>query len=181
MAAPLKPQKVTANGKDSWFWVPAIADMAAPTVAEINAASGVNITCFLLAEQDGVTGTAEKVALARLLCETSTTEALGDQTWSLADLQGVFDPQAAAGSTGKKAWEEFQDAINPGYLVRRQGVIADSDSAEAATGQFVDVFQVEVAKATPGKSSTDASGIYTFTAPVALVSTPEFNVPVAGA
>src|SRR5690606_34046149 len=102
MAAPLKPQKVTANGKDSWFWVPAIADTAAPTAAEINAASGVNITCFLLAEQDGVTGTAEKVALARLLCETSTTEALGDQTWSLADLQGVFDPQAAAGSTGKK-------------------------------------------------------------------------------
>lgn len=178
MAEPIKPMKVTANGKDSWFWVPTIADVKAPTALEINAASGVNITCFLLAEQEGVTGTAEKVALARLLCETSTTEALGDQTWSLADLQGVFDPQAAAGSDGKKAWEEFQDPINPGYLVRRQGVIADSDTSEAAVGQFVDVFKGEVAQATPGKSATDASGIYTFTAPVALVAKPVFNVAV---
>jgi hypothetical protein len=180
MAAPTKPQKVTANGKDSWFWVPAIADMTAPTTTEINAVSGVNISCYLLAEQDGVTGTAEKVRLARLLCETSTTEGLGERTWSLADLMGVFDPQAAANSDGKKAWELFKDGAS-GYLVRRQGVVSDSDSSEAATGQFVDVFQVEVAEATPGKTSTGSDGIYSFMAPVALLDK-EFNVAVvAGA
>lgn len=179
MVAPIKPQKQTANGKDSWWFVPAISDMAAPTIVEINA--GVNISCFLLAEQEGVTGSAEKVQLARLLCETSTTEGLGEQSWSLADIQGVFDPQAAAGSDGKKAWEEFQETVNPGYLVRRQNVVALSDTPEAATGQFFDVFKVEAGKATPGKSSNDASGIYTFTAPVALLAQ-EFNVAaVAGA
>lgn len=176
MAAPIKPQKVTANGKDSWFWVPAIADMAAPTATEVNAVSGVNISCFLLAEQDGVTGTTEKVRLARLLCETSTTEGLGEQTWSLADIMGVFDPQAAAGSDGKKAWELFKDGAD-GYLVRRQGVIADSASAAAAAGQFVDVFRVEVGRATPGKTSTGSDGIYSFTAAVALLDQ-EFNVAV---
>lgn len=177
MVAPTKPQKVQANGKDSWFFVPAIAVMSAPTVAEINAASGINISCYLLAEQDGVTGTAEKVRLARLLCETSTTEGLGEQTWSLADLQGVFDPQAASGSDGKLAWDEFKDGAE-GYLVRRQGVTADSASPEATAGQFVDVFKVEVGKATPGKTATDSSGIYSFTAPVALLDQ-EFNVAVA--
>lgn len=177
MVAPSKPQKVQANGKDSWFWVPAIADMSEPTTTEINAVSGVNISCYLLAEQEGVTSNVEKVRLARLLCETSTTEGLGEQTWSLADITGVFDPQAAAGSTGKKAWEQFQDPVNPGYLVRRQGVVAYSDTPEAADGQFVDVFKVEVSKATPGKTANDASGIYSFMAGVALLDQ-QFNVEV---
>lgn len=178
MVAPTKPQKVQANGKDSWFWVPAVADLTAPTVAEVNAVSGVNISCFLLAEQDGVTSNVEKVRLARLLCETSTTEGLGEQTWSLADIMGVFDPQAASGSDSKKAWELFQDPITPGFLVRRQGVTADSATPEAVAGQFVDVFKVEVAQATPGKTSTGSDGIYSFTAGVALLDQ-EFNVAVA--
>lgn len=176
MASPLKPQKVTANGKDSWYLVPAIANIAAPTAAEINAISGLNISCFLLAEQEGVTGSAEKVRLARLLCETTTTEGLGEQTWSLADLQGVFDPQGASGSDGKKVWELVKDGFD-GYLVRRQGVVA-KDNAAVVAGQFVDVFEVETGIATPGKSATDASGIYTFMAPVALLDQ-EFNVAVA--
>ena len=177
MASPIKPQKVTANGKDSWFWAPAIADMSAPTESEINATSpGLNISCYLLAEQDGVTGTAEKVRLARLLCETSTTEGLGERQWTLADLMGVFDPQAAANSDGKKAFELFRDGAS-GYLVRRQGVVADSDTPEAQAGQFVDVFKVEVAEATPGKTSTGSDGIYSFMAPVALLAK-EFNVAV---
>lgn len=180
MAAPIKPQKVTANGKDSWFFAPAIADMTAPTAVEINAATGLNISCFLLAEQEGVTSNAERVQLARLLCETSTSEALGEQTWSLADLQGVFDPQGATGSDGKKAWEALKDGIADGYLIRRQGVKALDDNSEATAGQFVDVFHVETGKATPGKSSNDASGIYTFTAPVGLLGQ-EFNVAVVGA
>lgn len=176
MAAPTKPQKVTANGKDSWFWVPAIADMTAPTTTEINAASGLNISCYLLAEQDGVSGTAEKVRLARLLCETSTTEGLGERQWTLADLMGVFDPQAAAASDSKKAWELFKQGAS-GYLVRRQGVVADSATPEATAGQFVDVFKVEVAEATPSKTSTGSDGIYSFMAPVALLDK-EFNVAV---
>lgn len=177
MAAPIKPQKVQANGNDSWFWVPTIADIKAPKATEVNAVTGVNISCFLLSEQEGPTSETEKVALARLLCETTTTEGLGEQKWSLADIQGVFDPQAAAGSTGKKAWELFKDG-NSGYLVRRQGIKADSATSEAATGQFVDVFKVDAGKATPGKSSNDSSGIYTFTAPVALLAN-EFNVALA--
>lgn len=176
MAAPLKPQKVTANGKDSWWVVPAIANIAAPTLAEINAVSGLNVSCFLLAEQEGVSGSAEKVRLARLLCETTTTEGLGEQTWSLADLQGVFDPQGASGSDGKKAWAMLKDGFD-GFLVRRQAVVALADAAVTA-GQFVDVFKVETGIATPGKSANDASGIYTFMAPVALLDQ-KFNVAVA--
>ena len=177
MVAPSKPQKVQANGKDSWFWVPAIADITKPKITEINAVAGVNISCYLLAEQEGVTSTTEKVRLARLLCETSTTEGLGEQTWSLADITGVFDPQAAAGSLGKKAWELFQEPVNPGYLARRQGVVAYQETPEAVAGQFFDIFKVEASQATPGKTANDASGIYSFTAGVALLDQ-AFNVAV---
>ena len=94
-----------------------------------------NISCFLLSEQEGVTSETEKVALARLLCETTTTEGLGEQKWSLADLTFTFDPQAAAGSDGKKAWELFKAGGN-GFLIRRQGVKADTATPELAVGKL---------------------------------------------
>lgn len=175
MADPTKPQKVVANGKDSWWFFPTCASIAAPTALEINAVSGMNISCYLLAEQEGVTSTAEKVRLARLLCETTTTEGLGEQTWSLADIVGVFDPQAAAGADGKLAFEKFR-AGGSGYLARRQGVVALGNAAVVA-GQFVDVFKIDYGLATPGKTATDASGIYSFSAPVALLDR-RFNVAV---
>lgn len=179
MTAPKKPQKVQANGKDSWFWAPAIADIESPEASEINAVSAANISCYLLAEQEGVTANVEKVRLARLLCETSTSEGLGEQTWSLADITGVFDPQAASSSDGKLAWDLFQSPLTPGYLVRRQGVVAYQDNPEVVGGQFVDVFKVEVSQATPGKTANDSSGIYSFSAGVALLDQ-RFNVEVAG-
>lgn len=176
MVSPIKGQKVQANGKDSWWFAPAIADITTPVITEVNAVSGLNISCFLLAEQDGVTSTTEKIRLARLLCETSTTEGLGEQTFSLAPLTGVFDPQAADGSDAKKAWDLFKTGQS-GFLIRRQGVKADVD-ADVTTGQFVDVFQVDISEATPGKSSTGADGIYTFMADVALIAK-SFNVAVS--
>lgn len=176
MAAPIKPQKKTSNGKDTWWFVPAIADQAEPVITEVNSASGLNFTCYLMAEQEGVTGSTNKATLARLLCETATTEVIENTVWSMADVMGVFDPQAVAGSDGKKAWEKFKDGAT-GYFVRRQGVV-NSVSADVSTGQFVDVIPVEVGPATPGKTSTGADGIYAFTAAVSVTGTPSFNVAV---
>lgn len=177
MALAIKPQKVQAHGNDSWFWVPTIADTSAPTALEINAVTGLNISCFLLSDRDDVTSETERVTLARFLCETSTTEGLGEQKWSLSDLIFGMDPQAALASDGKKAWALFVEPAS-GYLVRRQGVKADSATPEVTAGQFVDVFQVETGSATPGKNANDASGIYTASAPVALVAKPAFQVAV---
>lgn len=180
MAAPIKPNKKTANGKDTWWLVPAIADMTAPKVSEVNASTGLNITCFLLAEQEGVTGTTEKVALARLLCETATTEGIGETTFSMADVQVVFDPQAASSHNDKKAFELLRNGFT-GFAVRRQGIKAITD-ADVTAGQFVDAVPVEIAPVIPGKSATDASGIYTATGSVAVTGVPEFNrAVVAGA
>ena len=110
MVAPTKPQLVTANGKDSWFFVPAIADITAPTPTEINAATGLNISCFLWAEFEGVTSSTGKVTLPRLLCETQQYEANDSTTYSMSDLDFAFAPQAASATDGKKAWDKFKAA-----------------------------------------------------------------------
>lgn len=175
MTAPLKPQKVAANKKDSWWYAPAIAAMAVPTATEINAVGALNFTCYLLAEQEGVSSTTNKAQLARLLCETGTTEVLENVVWSLADIQSLFDPQAAAGSTGKKTWDLFKSGVS-GFLIRRQGVVNDVSSSVTA-GEFVDVFKVDIGEATPGKTAADASGLYSFTCGVALIDK-AFNVAV---
>lgn len=179
MAAPTKPQLVTANGKDSWFFVPAIADTSAPTAAEINSGTGLNISCYLFAEFEGVTASTGKVTLPRLLCETAQYEANDVTTFTSTDLDFAFSPQAAAASDGKKAWDKFKEGGLSGYLVRRQGVVADSATSEAVAAQFVDVVPVDIGKAIPGKTGTDASGVYRATAPVAITGEPEWNVAVA--
>jgi hypothetical protein len=179
MAAPTKPQLVTANGKDSWFFVPAVGDKSAPTVAEVNAATGLNISCFLWSDFEGVTASTGKVTLPRLLCEVNTYEANDVTSFTISDLDFAFAPQATSGADGKKAWEKFQAGGLSGFLIRRQGITADSDAPEAVAGQFVDVMPVDIGKAVPGKTSTDASGVYRATAPVAITGEPEFNVAVA--
>lgn len=179
MAAPTKPRKVQANGKDSYWLVPAVADINAPTATEVNAATGINISCTLLASFEGPTSSTSKVTLERFLCETEQYEANDVTTVSLPDIVGGFDPQAADASDDKLAYEFLRDGFT-GYLVRRQGVTADSDASEVTAGQFVDVLPVEIAKAIPGKSNNDASGIYAFSAAVSNTGPSAWNVAVAG-
>lgn len=179
MAAPVMPRKVQANGKDSWYLVPAIAVKTAPTVAEVNATTGINVSCALLASFEGVTGSTGKVTLDRYLCETEQFEANDNTVFTMSDIVGGFDPQAAVSSDDKKAFEFLRNGF-VGFAVRRQGIVAKG-SAGVTSGQFVDVVPVDIAKAIPTKSNTDASGIYTFMAGVAVTGGPEFNVAVTGA
>lgn len=175
MATPIKPALVRAYGNDSWGFAPTIADVNAPTLLELNAASGLNLSCMLFAEQDAMTVNQEKVSLPRRLCETTQYEVTGSTTYSMSDLQVSFDPQATSGSNGKKAWETLTEGAT-GYLWRRQGVSA---TADLATGQFVDVVPVKIGARTPGKTGSGADGVYSFTAPIAVTDTPVFNKAIA--
>lgn len=173
MVAPVKPRKVRAQGKDSWWLVPTIADINDPVITEINSASGINISCTVLAEGDSLTATTNKVTLPAYLCETEQFEGNDNTTYSMGDIVGGFDPQAAVDSDDKLAFEFLRDGFT-GYAVRRQGVSAETGDAVAA--QFFDVVPVEVARAVPGRSGNDASAIYTFSAAVSVTGSPAFNV-----
>lgn len=176
MAVSVSPRKVRSNGKDSWFLVPTIAVKTAPTALEVNAVTGFNVSCALLASFEGPSGTTNKVTLERFLCETEQYEANDNTTYSMSDIMGGFDPQALVAADDKKAFE-FLRAGFSGYMVRRQGVTAAASSG-VTVAEFVDVMPVEIAPAIPGKSNTDASGIYTFSAAVSIVGKPTWNVAV---
>ena len=103
MAAPVTPAKKLANGKDTWVLVPAGADINAPTVAELNAASGLNISGMLLQDYEGLSVSTDRVTLPAVMMETVVTEIAGNTTVTAADMQITFDPQAADGSNGRKA------------------------------------------------------------------------------
>lgn len=168
MVAPITASKKVANGRDTWWLVPTIASQAAPTVAEVNSASGLNITGFVMAEQEGFTQDTSKVTLPRLLVELSTTQALDQTTFDMPDIVGLFDPQAASGANDKKFWALVKSGFT-GYIVRRQNVL-NSASDAVTTGQFVDTAAITIAPPMTGRSSTDASGVYVFTASSTITS-----------
>lgn len=174
MAAPIKPALKRAFGNDSWTWVPAVATKTAPTVAEVTAAGGFNLSCSLFGEQEGISSTTAKVTLPRILCETDTYEVNGENTHSMADLMVSFDPQGAALSDGKKAWEAMGD-LEAGFLIRRQGVTATTDFA---AGEFVDVIPATLGTKVPTKTSNGADGVYAFTVGASITSAPAYNVAI---
>jgi hypothetical protein len=175
MTAPLKPALKRAFGKDSWGFVPAVAVTTAPTVAELAAAGGFNLSCSLFGDQGDLTATTGKVTLPRLLCETQTYESNDATNYSAADLVVSFQPQAASGADGKKAWEAMDD-LSSGFLWRRQDV--DPAGGAPTAGQFVDIVPVDLGVKVPMKTSNDASGVYAFTQGASVTGAPAFNVAV---
>jgi hypothetical protein len=175
MVAPITASKKVANGKDTWWLVPTIVSQAAPTALEINSASGLNITGFVMAEQDGFTQTTNKVTLPRLLVELNTTQALDETVVDMPDIVGLFDPQAAAGANDKKFWAMVKGGFS-GFIVRRQNFLNSASDAVTA-GQFVDNAVFNCGPAAPGRSATDSSGVYIFTIS-ATITSPVYNVAV---
>jgi len=176
MALPIKPRQHTAQKKDRWWLVPAIADTSAPTDLEINAVSGIYATCSLLADQGGVTKTVNKVTLAMLLCQDSAPEALDKPTFSMSDIIGVLDPQADPADADKALFEFLRDGYT-GFAVRQQNVINDLDD-QVADDTYVDVVPVDIDSSWPDKSGPGPEGFYTFTCGVAVTGTPIPNVLV---
>lgn len=159
MAAPLKPSKKPALGRTAWWLVPTLTT-SGPLITEVNSASGLNVTCFLLGDQEDPSADTGKVELPRLLCETTTTETLDATKVTLPNFRFLWDPQASAAANDKKAWALVKDGYS-GYLVRRDNVVSATDSASTA-GQFIDWFQVNGSIGVPGKTSNDAAGLFSF-------------------
>lgn len=180
MAEPTTPAKKLSNGRDTWWLVPTVADPAVPKITEINQTTGgLNVAGMLLSDYEGATTSTEKVTLPKVLLETTTTEVTGETTNSLGDMTLTFQPQAASGSDGKKAWELFDGGVFVGYAVRRQDV--PGTTGDAAIGEFFDLWPISAVRNAPTKTTTGADGIYTFTASLGVTGTPQFNVAaVAG-
>ncbi len=155
MAAPIRPNGVQTFGREKWVFVPTIADKLAPTVAEVTAGTVLDVTGYLYVEGfEGFTAEASRVSAPRRILDTIVNQSLGTTTFSMSDLLYAYDPQSAALSNGKKAFEKLIEGAT-GFMVCRFGIVASTD---LAAGQFVDVVPVALGPQVPVKTSADETG-----------------------
>lgn len=137
MVAPLTPVGVKAQGTAKWVFSPT-SSLTAPSVAVWVAAAALDCTNIFYADSGRHTKETAKGQAPRRLGSTRIGEQFGNATESFGDLRYVFNPQGAALSDGKKAYEKFPEGTI-GYFLERLGMSVDTD---IAVGQFVRVMPV---------------------------------------
>lgn len=179
MTEPTRPAANQLFGKENWIFVPTIASATlAPTVAEINAASGLDITNMLF--RDGAPSPTQNTNLVdqqERFGDTTTTQFVGKTTYTGGEFTYQFNQQGAAASDGVLAWEKFLNSGSTvtGYFCRRSGVL---DSTTPVAGQFVDTFPVEIGPSMPGRQGDGESAEGAARATFAITSAPAFKKAV---
>jgi hypothetical protein len=151
MAAPTRPTPTKAFGAEKWSFVPTIANTAAPTLAEVNAAGALDVTKMFFASSARPDASANLAKAERRLGDVESFEFVGETSYTMGEVRYSFNPQGAALSTGVLAFEKLPQGTT-GFLVRRLGINRDTDYA---TGQFVSVFPVEFG---PQVETTEGDG-----------------------
>lgn len=140
MPAPLRPAATKAYLREKIVFVPeGTYDGAAPSLAILNAASALDVTKMFFASSARPTQSTNMARAPKRVGDAETYEFVGESSATIGEVRYAFNPQGAAASDGKKAFEKFP-AGTKGWLVFRLGIDRDSD---LATGQFVTSYPVE--------------------------------------
>ena len=123
----------TANRKLAW--VPTIANINAPTVAELTA--GIDITCLVTAAdyQFGITGNEDIKDAA--LCDDIEAGVPGRAT-----VEASMNSFRLKTTVDDKGWTTFTAKGLTGYLVERIGQIAEGERQEESAWKAADEVQV---------------------------------------
>jgi hypothetical protein len=129
------PPGVDANGRRNVIFSPT-STLSAATLA---GASSVELICYLTKGSFGMASETERGTDDRE-CTTQSAEVMGNTSYSVNDLDYVWEPQAATGSATNKAYEVLKNGTT-GFLIVRYGLPHDT---ALAAGQKVDVVPVTV-------------------------------------
>lgn len=148
--APSAPGSVQADGAVRIVWLPTLADPGNPTLAELNAATTVDLSCYLT--PTGFASTTEEASIDdSRFCSRETFETPGRETNGL-ELTYVYDPQNKVPAENK-AYTTLKRNTR-GFAVARWGV--DFEKPWAAD-DVVDVYPTTSGaqrKQTPEANST---------------------------
>lgn len=177
MVAPLRPAPAKLFGRKNYVYIPTIASATlAPTVAEITAASTLDITRIAFAGgEPTINATTNRIRMDRRIGDTQDYEQIGTTSWEGGDIVMAWQPQGAAGSDGKKAWEKFLESTT-GFVAKREDVGRDADFA---AGQFLSwVAPIEFGPRIPVEQGEGESGQAAFRSTIAITGAPAFAVAV---
>lgn len=133
---PVDPTGINAAGKVALYFVPAIANPAAPKLAEIQAGLNLSKICYAWDPN----GTQDKQERWRYGYNAAGT-ALGAMKYEPAGLEYDYDPQKPAESTGEyKHYPTLLPGAS-GFLVDRRGLAPD---VAPAAGQIVDIYPCQL-------------------------------------
>jgi hypothetical protein len=133
------PAAIPSDGFVTLKWVPAIANVSAPSLGtELNAASALALECYL--KENFAPGADTTAVEDRRMCSKQVFNTAGTTTYTIEDIVATYDPQNAA-SLANKAYAALVPGTN-GFLVARWGM--DVDTALAAA-QKVDIYPVTIA------------------------------------
>lgn len=150
------PEGTPTLGNTKVKAVLSISDLEAPDLSsEINAGTSVDISCYLYPAGWSPTGTTAKGTKPDRLCSKTSLEQLNRTTYSLGDLQYVYDPQASSSAEANAARTLLAEGTSL-YLVERIGL--DSDDVAFAAGQAVRTHYVTLGAQIPSGDRTDENG-----------------------
>lgn len=126
MAEPLRPAATKAYGRTNLLLIPTWAGFAAgtgPTVAEINSASGLDVTNIVFNDGAPMPDTSTNIVeQQRRYGDQKVREFIGETRVSGGQMEYALASQAAPAADGVKLWELIPDGTIM-YLVRRLGVV----------------------------------------------------------
>lgn len=139
MAAPIRPAATKAYLRDKWVFVPTLANPNSPSLSELNGASALDVTKMFYASSARPTSSTNLATAPKRIGDGTSYQFVGESQQSWGEVRYSFNPQGAALSDGKKAYEKLAPGTT-GYMVNRLGLDREADFA---TGQFVTAYPVE--------------------------------------
>lgn len=137
MAIPVIPPGVDSEGRRKIFWTPT----ATSSLASVTGGTAIELTCYLTKNTFGESAETERGTDERE-CTIVVYETLGKTTFTLENLEYVWDPQATAADPNNKAYDTLKPRT-PGFITVVYGLPYDADPA---VGDKFDQFPVTVAE-----------------------------------
>lgn len=134
MSTTTYPDGIDTRGRAALWAVPAIADLNAPTVAELSAGFPIHCAIYNWSPQGDQAATEDN-----RYCTRNSTESQGRVKTTIEPLVYVYDPQNPDDATGPYAHYGKLAEGSKWFLVDRRGLDYEDDLAAA---QVVDIYPV---------------------------------------
>lgn len=131
------PEGIEGEGNVKVVVTSALANPAAPTLAEVTSATNVDLTCYITG--DGFApGGEQETRTDRRLCSRQVFGVPGSVTYTIEELVYVYDPQAVPGDPENRAYEKLAPNSQH-FLMVRWGLPYET---AFAAGQKLDVYPI---------------------------------------
>lgn len=168
------PETVQTLGTRS-VWIIPEADVPNPealTAVIVNA--GFKATCFIYGQGAVVSGTQQKGAAPRKLCEIKNREQLGTVQEAITDVQYSYSPQGDDADSANEMKASMVDGTRV-YVVERLGI---QDATTAVAGQVVNAYLTTLGYRNRTMTGEDEYGEYSITQGAVVEST-HYDVELA--